>query len=90
MHNAPTPPNKNNLENKIKKLAPQDGDIIVIKIPKSSTNETIRQIMQTMDKLSSNFNNLQTICIEENINLELIPEKEMNRIGWYRKGSNGK
>lgn len=77
-----------NLENKIKKLAPQDGDVIVIKIPKSSNLHTVRQAEKLMDKLSSNFNNLQTICIEENINLELVPEKEMNRIGWYRKEKN--
>lgn len=51
-----------NLENKIKKLAPQDGDVIVIKVPKLSKNETIKGVENLINELSDNFNNLQVIC----------------------------
>jgi len=65
----------------IEKLQLQDGDVLLIKgkIPIERFKEFVKEIQK------KGFKKCLIINAYKNIDISTIPEKEMNKYGWYRK-----
>lgn len=73
-----------NFKTKITKLSPQKGDIIVIRC-NGLLRDKIGQINKIKEYIQEKHKDTQFIVMGLDAEIELIPEKKMNQLGWYKK-----
>ena len=64
------------------KIHINDGDVIIIKSEKTLSFEVFQQFNVELKKKAKN---LLLINCRDNMSIEKLPEKEMNKYGWYKK-----
>ena len=68
----------------LKKLELKKGDLIVVKVPKNSPlHEKVN--MSSISKLMTQFK-ATAIIISDDIDIEKLDSKTMEKLGWVRKG----
>lgn len=74
------------MKDNIKKLEPSDNDVLVLKVPKDSTNLEVEEVAQElMGVLRSIDPSPGFLIIPEDIDIENVPERKMNKMGWFRR-----
>jgi len=66
---------------KLEKLQLDDGDVLLIR--GSVPNETFKQFQTELKKRG--YNNILLINVGKNLDIEKLPEEQMNKAGWIRK-----
>lgn len=63
-----------------------DDDLLVVKIPPGTDTKTAEICGNAIrTSLSAIGKDNQLILIPSNVDINVIPEKEMNTVGWYRR-----
>lgn len=74
------------MEEKIKKLEPDDNDVLVIRVPEDAGDI---EIQEAVYELSDVLRNIEPspgfIIIPDHMDIENIPEQNMNDMGWFRR-----
>lgn len=74
------------MEEKIKKLEPSDNDILVIRVPEDASDVELEEVIYELtDVLRSIDPSPGFIVIPESMDIDNIPERKMNEIGWFRR-----
>lgn len=68
------------LEAQINKLSPQKDDILIVTVKNGLSNEVAQQIYSELEQKINNT----VFVITPSIKIENLPEKEMNKLGWYK------
>lgn len=71
----------------LKKLELKDNTVVVLKCLKDYSYNEISQILSATYEAMKPYRDLKVrlIVLPKDITLETLDEKEMNRVGWFRK-----
>ena len=71
----------------IDKLSPKSGDIITVKFPRDMCYQEMQAILGYLSEISEEIG-CPIVGVIHGITLDITPEKEMNKFGWYKKTKN--
>jgi hypothetical protein len=69
----------------VEKINIQKGDILIVRINGNKYN--IKDLIRPIEHMSEIIKSKggQVLIVDENINIEHLPENEMEKIGWIKK-----
>lgn len=68
---------------KLKSFKPQKDDIIIVKTYNELENIKYRKLVREVTKA---FPNNLVIVLPDDMDIGALPEKDMNKLGWFKKG----
>ena len=72
------------VEFQMKPLGVKDGDIVVIRVPRDDLPGIIRQNL--LIQLRQAFPKNELLMVGSKVNLNILPKKTLNAMGWFKKG----
>lgn len=70
-----------------KKIKIEENDLIIFRIPKSRLNDHIKRTMSELSKFVHGLG-ARIVFADKELEIEKFREKQMNKLGWYRKDDN--
>ena len=78
------------MEKELQKLEPSDRDVIIIRVDE---NITSREINDTVNAFQNALKSIEPspafIIMPRDMDVENIPERKMNNMGWYKRVDEG-
>jgi len=69
---------------RIKKLSPSKLDVLIVTYQRDIGDTEYECVRSILNEMHFRYG-CSWITLPEDMKIECIPEKEMNRLGWYRK-----
>lgn len=69
------------------KLEPKEGDVIAITLPVDMAYEQVLSTVTYLQDVADEFG-CNVVILSQGADVQIIPEEEMNKLGWYRKPRN--
>jgi len=76
-----------NLDIEIKRFSPKPGDLLFVRVKKELGHETVVHMSDQIRAVLAELKvpRLRFIVVDEDVNIEHLNEKDMERIGWIKK-----
>lgn len=66
------------------KLEPSEGDVIAITMPVDMAYEQVLATVTYLQEIAVEFG-CSIVILSQGADVQILPEEEMNKLGWYRK-----
>ena len=73
------------MEFELSKLDIKDGDILLVRYNKRYNIKEVQESVYSVTKTIKNLPKAHFLIVGEGADIESLPEKEMNRHGWYKR-----
>lgn len=66
----------------------KENDVVVFKVGQEMTEQMAFTLMSFAQRYSKDLRakNITVLCLNSDQSIEVLPEEQLNKMGWYKKG----